>query len=162
GGNYTVTPVSNTSGVINPRALTVTAATNTKTYDGTTGATATPTITSGSLQGSDTANFTESYDTKNAGTGKLLTPSGTVSDGNGGNNYTYSFVTSNPGVINKVALTFTAAPYTKTYDATTIAAGPFPSVGLWGTDTVTILTETYDNKNAGTGKTLSVATYRVN
>ena len=82
--------------MITAEALTVTAATNTKAYDGTTSAAAIPTITSGSLQGSDTANFTETYDTKNVGTGKTLTPSGTVNDGNGGNNYTYTFVPGPP------------------------------------------------------------------
>ena len=77
--------------MITARALTVTAATNTKTYDGTTSAAATPTITAGALARTDTANFTETYDSKNVGTGKTLTPSGTVNDGNSGNNYTYTF-----------------------------------------------------------------------
>ena len=54
----------------------MTAATNTKIYDGTTTAAATPTITSGSLATGDTAAFTETYDTKNVGTGKTLTASG--------------------------------------------------------------------------------------
>src|ERR687887_36806 len=65
----------------------VTAATNTKVYDATTSAAATPTITSGTLVSGDTANFTESYDNKNVGTGKTLTPSGSVNDGNGGNKH---------------------------------------------------------------------------
>ena len=47
----------------------------------------------------DTANFTETYDTRNVGTGMTLTPSGTVNDGNGGNNYTYTFVPDVTGVI---------------------------------------------------------------
>ena len=62
--------------------------TNTKVYDGTTSAAAVPTITSGSLGTGDTANFIETYSTRNVGTGLTLTPSGTVNDGNGGNNYT--------------------------------------------------------------------------
>ena len=44
---------------VNPEALTITATGDTKVYDGTTGATAVPTITSGSLAAGDTANFTE-------------------------------------------------------------------------------------------------------
>ena len=48
----------------------MTAATNTKTYDGTTSARPRPTITSGSLATGDTANFTETYDTKNVGTAR--------------------------------------------------------------------------------------------
>ena len=60
--------------MITARAITVTAATNTKVYDGTTRSSATPTITSGSLASGDTAALTETYDTKNVGTGKTLTP----------------------------------------------------------------------------------------
>src|SRR5205823_3711857 len=110
---------NSTNGVINQRALTVTAAANTKTYDATTSAAATPTITSGAVQGSDTANFSETYDTKNVGTTKTLTPSGTVTDGNSGNNYTYTFVAANTGTITARALTVTAQTNTKTYDSTT-------------------------------------------
>ena len=54
----------------------MTAATNTKTYDSHTSAAATPTITAGALQPGDTANFTEAYSSKNAGTGMTLTPAG--------------------------------------------------------------------------------------
>src|SRR5438046_8016037 len=38
GGNYTVTTVADTTGVISAKALTITAQTNTKTYDSTTSA----------------------------------------------------------------------------------------------------------------------------
>ena len=99
----------------------MTAATNTKIYDGTTSAAATPTITSGTLQGTDNAAFTEVYDTKNVGTGKTLTPSGTVNDGNGGNNYAYTFVATTTGVITARPLTVTAVTNTKVYDGTTSA-----------------------------------------
>ena len=72
GGNYTVTFVTNTTGAITARAITVTAVTSTKIYDGTTSSTATPTITGG-LGTGDTAAFSETFDTKNEGTGKTLT-----------------------------------------------------------------------------------------
>ena len=52
GLNYTVTLVTNTTGVITQRALTITAVTNTKTYDGNTTAAGVPTVAG--LQGSDT------------------------------------------------------------------------------------------------------------
>ena len=65
----------------------MTAAANTKTYDGTTSATGTPTITAGAIQTGDTApTWTETYDNRNAGTGKTLTPAGKVNDGNSGLN----------------------------------------------------------------------------
>ncbi len=157
GANYAVTTATSTAGVVNKAPLTVTAAANTKTYDGSTSAAATPTITGGSLVGGDTPAFTETYDNKNVGTGKTLTPVGSVNDGNGGANYTVTTVTSTAGVINQATLTITAAANTKTYDSTTSAATAPTVVGLVGSDTVTGLSETYDNKNAGTGKTLTVA-----
>src|SRR5207248_2751677 len=107
------------------RAITVTAATSTKAYDGTTAATATPTLTTGSLAGSDTANFTETYDTRHVGTGKTLTASGTVIDGNSGNDYAVTFAADTTGAITARAITVTAAPNTKVYDgATTATATP--------------------------------------
>jgi YDG domain/Kelch motif/Galactose oxidase, central domain len=163
GNNYSYTFAPNTTGVITTRNLTVTAATNTKTYDATTSAAATPTITTGTLQGTDTANFTEAYANKNAGSNLALIPSGTVNDGNSGNNYAVTFANNTTGVINKASLTLTAVTNTKTYDATTSAAAIPTSSGLQGSDTVTGLTESYDNKNAGNGKILSVnAGYTVN
>ena len=64
-----------------------------------------PTITSGSLATGDTATWTQTFDTANVGTNKTLTPAGTVSDGNGGNNYTVTFVTDTTGVITPATTT---------------------------------------------------------
>ena len=176
----TYTPGSLT---ITQRPITVTAATSTKVYDGTTNAQstppATPTITTGSLAPSaygDTLGFTETYDTKNVATNHVMTPAGIVNDTNGGGNYLVTFVKSAASsVITPASLAITATTNTKTYDGTASAAAiPTTSVvcgvntvsgppTLCGTDTITGLTETYNNQNAGTGKTLSVAaTYTVN
>ncbi|MGA2180726.1 MAG: YDG domain-containing protein, partial [Verrucomicrobiota bacterium] len=162
GNNYTVSTVASTAGVINPATLTITAAVNTKTYDGMTSASATPT-TSG-LQGSDSVTgLAETYDTKNAGTDKTLSVSAyTVNDGNSGNNYTVSTVASTAGVINKAVLTITAAANTKTYDCSTFALATPMVSGLQGSDSVSGLAETYDTKNTGTGKTLNVSAFTVN
>ena len=65
-------------------------------------------ITSGSLQGSDTANFMETYDTRNVGVGLILSASGTVNDGNGGDNYTYTFLPDVRPGRSPAALTITA------------------------------------------------------
>jgi len=160
--NLVTNSISGAVGTIIAEALTVTAATNTKTYDSTTTATALPTITGGALQGSDTADFSEAYANANAGTNKTLTPSASVSDGNGGNNYSYTFVNNTTGIINQATLTITAATNTKTYDSTTSAAATPTVSGLQGSDSVTGLAETYANANAGTGKTLGVSAYTVN
>ena len=50
GANYSVTFVNNTTGTITARALTVTAAANSKTYDANTSAATAPTITAGVVQ----------------------------------------------------------------------------------------------------------------
>ena len=121
GTNYAVTFATNTTGVINRRQITVAAATDTRTYDGSTNSTATPTITSGTLAptGGDTAGFTQSFDHRNAGTNKTLTATGTVNDGNAGSNYAVTFATNTTGVINRRPITVTAATDTRTYDGST-------------------------------------------
>src|SRR5205823_12440001 len=78
----TVTTVADTTGVISAKALTITAQTNSKTYDSTTSAAAVPVVVG--LVGSDTVTGkAETYDTANAGVGKTLSVSAyTVNDGN--------------------------------------------------------------------------------
>ena len=85
--------------MITARAITVTATTDTKTYDATTSSAAIPTITTGTLAGTDTAAFTQTFDTAAVGTGKTLTPAGSVIDGNAGANYAVTFVNVTTGVI---------------------------------------------------------------
>lgn len=94
--------------VINPAPLTITAAANTKTYDGTTSAAAIPTVAG--LRGFDTVvNLAETYNTKSVGTGKILTVSSyTVNDGNAGANYTVNVAASSAGEIDPATLTVTA------------------------------------------------------
>jgi len=154
--NYTLTQPTGLEANITPRPITVTAGSNTKTYNGTTSAAATPTITAGALLAGDTASWSETYDTRNAGSGKTLMPTGTVSDGNGGNNYTVIFVPVTTGTINKLAITVTAVTNTKTYDGTTNAANlPTITTGALITPDTASWTETYNTRNAGTGLTLT-------
>jgi hypothetical protein len=112
-GNYTVADLSGGSyvgsaGVINRAPLTVVAQANTKAFDGTTSAAATPTVAG--LQGTDTAVASEIYDTPTAGTGKTLTPAATVNDGNGGANYIVSLVSNANGVITSTSPNPTPTP----------------------------------------------------
>ncbi len=162
GNNYDVHTFTDITGVINAVSLNITAVTNTKTYDGNTSAAATPTVTG--LQGSDTVTgLVETYDTRNKGTGKTLSVTAyTVNDGNGGANYDVHTFTDTTGVINAATLTIAAVTNTKTYDGNTSAAATPTVTGLQGSDTVTGLVETYDTRNKGTGKTLSVSAYTVN
>src|SRR5262249_37413411 len=144
---------------INPLPITVAAVSDTKIYDRTTTSAKMPTITPALISG-DTPNFTQAFDSRNAGA-RTLMPSGSVNDGNGGKNYIVTFVNA-PGTINPAPLTITAVTNTKVYDGNT-SAPVVPTVsGLIATDTVTGLAETYDNANVGSGKTLPVSTYTVN
>src|SRR5438552_5973281 len=105
GGNYTVTTVNDTTGVISAKALTITAQTNSKTYDSTTTAAAVPVVVG--LVGCDTVTGkAETYDTANVGVGKTLSVSAyTVNDGNSGGNYTVTTVADVTGAISAFGLT---------------------------------------------------------
>src|SRR5256712_806523 len=162
GGNYTVTTVDDTTGVISAKALTITAQTNSKTYDSTTSAAAVPVVVG--LVGADTVTGkAETYDTQNVGVGKTLAVSAyTVNDGNSGGNYTVTTVADVTGAISAKALTITAQTNSKTYDSTTSAAAVPVVTGLVGCDTVTGKADTYDPANAGFGISPSVSLYRAN
>lgn len=80
-------------------------------------------MTTGSLVNGDTGNFTQTFDNRNAGTGKKLTPAGSVNDSFGGNNYVITFTPVNTGVIKPLAITVTAVADKKTYDGTTSSSG---------------------------------------
>ena len=151
---YTFAPVS--TGVITPIALTITAVADSKVYDGTTNAAALPMITSGSLVTGDTPEFTETYSKRNVGTGLVLTPGGTVDGGDGGADYTYSFVSASTGVITPVALTITAVANTRVYDGTTIATvAPTITSGNVAAGDTADFTESAGTKNVGTGLLLA-------
>jgi hypothetical protein len=150
--NYVLssTSASGPVGTIGQINIGLTAAANIRFYDATIIAAATPTVTSGSVQPGDTAGFVETYDTQNAGVGKLLTPSGIVNDANGGNNYSYSFNSAAVGTINQVTLTYTANTASMTYGST------LP--GVSGTVTGFVTGENQANATTGTLTFITTAT----
>ena len=156
GMNYAVTFTTTNTGVITARAITVTAVADSKVYDGTTNSAGAPTVSAPGIAVGDTANFVQTFDTKNVGTGKTLTPSGSVSDGNGGVNYAVTFTTTNTGVITARAITVTAVADSRVYDGTTNSAG-VPTVSAPGiaVGDAANFVQTFDTKNVGTGKTLT-------
>ncbi len=99
---------SSNLGTVTQRAITVSAATDTKTYDGNTTSAGAPIVTSGSIVAGDTGAFNQAFDNKNAGANKTLTATGNVSDGNGGSNYAVTFAANNTGLIDQASLTITA------------------------------------------------------
>jgi trimeric autotransporter adhesin len=138
GGNYTIS-TSTATGTITPAALTLSAVTDSKTYDGTTAATGTTVGISG-LEGSDTVSgLTESFASKNVmgmnGSTLSVNSGYTLNDGNGGNNYTVTTDTAT-GTISPAPLTITAnsaskpaytpnPPFSATYVG--LATGDSPS-----------------------------------
>ena len=85
-------------------------------------AAALPTITSGTLASGDVGVYSETYDTKNQGTGKTLTPAVvSILDATSASvvgNYSITYVTNTSGVITRLPITVTAtAGQTKVYGA---------------------------------------------
>jgi len=112
--------------VSSPIAITVTAASNTKTYDGTTSAAAIPTLTSGTLAAGDTATYSETYSTKDVGTGnKTLVPAVTIKDSDNVDvtaSYNITLTSITTGTITPKALTVLGITAASTvYDGTTTA-----------------------------------------
>ncbi len=164
GDNYDVT-TETASGMISPASLTISAVYDSKTYDGTTDSSATPTV--GTLFGDDSVTgLAQAFESPNVlGTGgsTLDVTAYTVNDGNGGANYSVTTNTA-PGTITPASLLISAVTAGKTYDGTTSSTAT-PTVGtLYGGDTVTGLAQAYESKNVlGTGgSTLDVTAYTVN
>jgi hypothetical protein len=157
-GNYTVNTTATTTAEVYRLKITVTAVADSKTYDGNNSSGGTPTVGAPGIISPDLANFTQTFDDKNAGSGKKLTPAGSVNDGNAGGNYDVSFAPVYTGTIERRGLTVGATATTKTYDGNDEAAVTLSDDRVAGD--VLLLDYShpahFDNKNAGTGKTVSV------
>ena len=101
---------------------------------------------------------TQSFDNRNVGTGKTLTASGLVmADGNGGANYAINYVNNTAGVITPASLTVTAQADTRVYNGTTSSSAAPVLSGTTYDAVGTAATQTFDNRNAGVGKTLTAS-----
>src|SRR5262249_35408900 len=99
--------VNDTTGVINQAPLTITATTNSKTFDCTTSAAAIPSV-SGLQTDDSVTGLAEQYADANVGTGKTLNVTAyTVNDGNSGNNYIVTTQSDHTGVITQANTTAT-------------------------------------------------------
>ncbi len=158
-GNYTLVQPTRTAN-ITARPITITAVTDTKEYDGTNSSAGVPALTSGTIASGDSAGvWTQTFNSKHAGAGKILTPAGLVNDGNSGSNYSYTYATA-AGIITKKPITITAVSDSKTYDGNVSSIGvPLLSAGtpLAPGDSEPVWMQTFANKNAGTGKTINPA-----
>ncbi len=161
--NYTISYATTGTLTVSPKALTVTAVADTKTYDGTTSSSKTPTV-SGLVNG-DLPNFTQAFDTKNVGSGKTLIPAGSANDGNGGNNYSVTFVNNTNGSITASGLTVTGiTAANKVYDGTTTATLNVSGAALSGVMSGDILAlntagaaGAFADKTAGNGKVVTIS-----
>ena len=169
GANYNVSYSVNTTSVITPKDVTLTAPQATRAYDGTMDYTANATqlaalSTQLGVVGDSVSNIILSYNSKNAGTGKTLTASGaSISDGNSGGNYNVSYTTNTTSVITPKDVTLAAPQATRAYDGTmdytanaTQLAALSTQLGVAG-DSVSNIILAYNNKNAATGKTLTAS-----
>jgi filamentous hemagglutinin family protein len=170
GGNYDVSYADNITSTISKASLIVSTNDVSKTYNGSTdlsGATGQSAIASGgtALFGSDSlSGGAFAYTDRNAGSGnKTVTVAGvSVNDGNGGNNYNVSYADNSTSTITPADLTIsgiTAA--NKIYNGTTAATVSTAAVtktGLFAGDDLTVAaTGTFDNKNVGDGKTVTLS-----
>ena len=170
GADYTVT-LQSATGTITPAALTITATSDSKVYDGTTTSGQTPaesgliTVSGDTLSGLSQA-FT-SKDVLGTGGSTLTVEAGyTVNDGNGGSDYAVTLQSAS-GTITPAALTITATSDSKVYDGTTTSGQTPAESGLITVsgDTLTGLSQSFTSKDVlGTGSsTLTVGTgYTVN
>ncbi|MDD2368379.1 MAG: YDG domain-containing protein, partial [Sulfuricurvum sp.] len=141
------------------KAITVSATAQGKTYDGTIAATTT--LTSADIIEGDTVTLagTGTFDTKNVGTVKVVTVASLAKSGTDATNYTISNETASATAnITPKAITVSATAEDKVYDGTTSATMTLTSADIVEGDTITLAgTETFDTKNVGTEKAVTVA-----
>ena len=158
--NYSISSGQTTTANITTKALTVSGITaSDKTYDATTAATlGTGAVVYGGLVSGDTLTGTYSgvFDNANVGTGKTVT----ITSSYGGadvNNYTITDQASTTADVTTKSLTATASTANKVYDGTTTATTTLTFSGLIGSETLgQTVASTFNNKNVGTGKTVTV------
>lgn len=126
----------------------MTAQTDTKVYSGTVASAVTPEVTGG-VQTGDTAAFVQTFLFVGAGTDRLITASGVVTDGNDGKNYTYTFVNDTTGEITPRPVTAPGVTaVNKVYDNTTSAALEVSDPGLTAIETWDVVSVAPDGYTA--------------
>ncbi|MBR1760157.1 MAG: filamentous hemagglutinin N-terminal domain-containing protein [Schwartzia sp.] len=148
-------------GTITAKAITATFADISKTYDGTTNATAGAGSSTGIVTGDAvTITGTAAFANKNVGTDKTVNYTGVALSGTDAGNYTIASAATGKGSIAKADITISTDAVTKTYDGTTSATGTAAKVTsgqLYGTDVISGGTFAFTDKNAGANKTVTVS-----
>jgi trimeric autotransporter adhesin len=164
-GNYSIASTATDTADITKKAITLAGfdAAN-KVYDGNTTA---QVVNSGSLTGvvtNDTvmvSNNGATFDTKNAGAGKTVTLNGVELSGTDAANYSIASTATDTADITKKAITLTGFDAAnKVYDGNTVAqiVSSGSLTGVVEKDAVTVSNSgaTFDNRNAGNGKTVTL------
>ena len=157
-GNYTVNTSATTTADITKAALTVSSIGQNKVYDATPSATVT--LVDNRL-GSDVLALgygAASFNDKIIGAAKTVAVTGIALGGADAGNYSFNTTTSTTADIMALAITGSITAANKAYDASDAATITGRSVaGVLGADVVSYSggTASFDNKNAGTGKTVT-------
>jgi hypothetical protein len=105
-----------------------------------------------------TAYSTATFNNKNVGTGKPVSVAGISISGADAGNYTFNDTASTTADITTRVLTVTATGINKAYDGTTTATVTLSNNKVAGDDvTASYTSATFNNKNVGTGKPVSVS-----
>jgi len=152
-GNYTLIQPTLASVTIAKASLTVTATADTKTYNGNTASTATPTVTAGQVFSGDTLQtLTQAFNGQNVVGTTLVTPNiVTVSDSNSGANYNVTLATAAGSITTKTLTVSGTVANGTTYNGTTMASLTSGTLlGVVTGETVTLTQAgTYASPNAG-------------
>ncbi|WP_076591420.1 GLUG motif-containing protein [Herminiimonas arsenitoxidans] len=160
-GNYNISYVDNTSSTINKADLIVTAQQVVKTYDGTLNASGSGIAdTLAGVGDSVSANGSQTFLDKNAGSGKTVRASGvTIEDAGGADmtgNYNISYVDNTSSTINKADLNVTANGIDKIYNGLTNASVTYNDDRITGDVLNFTGNASFNDKNVGNNKTVDV------
>ena len=146
--------------VVTAKPLTGLFAAPNKVYDRTDAATANSRTLTGVVSGDAVSltGGTATFGSRTVGTGKTVTLAGATLSGADAGNYSLASVSTTTADITAKSLTGSFTAPNKVYDGTTAATVNTPSLtGVISGDTVTLGgTATFDNKNVGTGRTVTL------
>ena len=157
GNNYAVTYVDNTSSAIAKRQLVISSVNDSKVYDGKLTSLAKPEV-AGRQRGDSITGLSQSFASKNAGSGIALLVNGgyVIRDGNNGNNYEVVVQSNATGTITPKALTISTVANSKVYDGGLTSANKPVVTGLLIGDRITGLFQQYETKTVGENKKLLI------
>ena len=163
GANYDVDDTQTAAGSITQAPLDISAATDSRQYNGTTSSSGVPTLGTDQLQTGDTVTGrVQAFDSKNVGSRTLSVTGYIVNDGNGGANYLVNSSHTATGSISQAPLDIFATSQSRGYNGTAASTAiPTYTVAQVQTgDSVDGLVQVFDSRNAG-ARTLSVSAYVV-